>query len=574
MTRPVEPQHDWIERLLLAVATVSGLMALTLVARAADDEGPTLPVTATVKTAPINEPEPEPTMQPMVVQPDRPEPTLPGGRLPQYQLGYAQRQPVPAEHLADPRVFLQLTLPEQDLLIAATITIDGQPFRTAREQRVQDIVADLNSSPDSSVEEKLKDSDQPAPPSESEDGNRADVESSDGTLNEETTISVDGDPIDASNEARADEGDDSEDDESEEVIVNPPTEPAFSDPGSDTETARRYLVATGLDASVEQVDWLLTNRISGPSLLWLNGNFQRFRNNQRPLCHILDRNRDGVIADEEIAEAVASIEECDLNRDAVVTFDEIQQVAADPRFEAVNESGASGPLFRPIPPASIDETSDADVTVTVSFHTDDPSRSTISITHLGEGLSEADLTTSVSSESVAIVIDGRAVQFSARQRSNTDQVSVGAVLDGYPLLPEVDPNDDGRLTIRERRLLVDRLQEFDLNRDGQLTADEMQPPVRVAFALGPIVHGELAGVRRLNQSSVTPSVTPPEWFVRMDRNRDNDLTRSEFPGTDEQFAALDTDADALVSPTEAIESEQPRSNEKSVNPTTTETGDS
>ena len=51
---------------------------------------------------------------------------------------------------------------------------------------------------------------------------------------------------------------------------------------------------------------------------------------------------------------------------------------------------------------------------------------------------------------------------------------------------------------------------------------------------------------------MTPKTTGPEWFVRMDRNKDNDLTRVEFPGTDEQFQALDADHDELVSADEAL----------------------
>jgi hypothetical protein len=38
----------------------------------------------------------------------------------------------------------------------------------------------------------------------------------------------------------------------------------------------------------------------------------------------------------------------------------------------------------------------------------------------------------------------------------------------------------------------------------------------------------------------------------MDRNKDNDLTRGEFPGTDDQFAAIDADGDELISADEAL----------------------
>ena len=44
----------------------------------------------------------------------------------------------------------------------------------------------------------------------------------------------------------------------------------------------------------------------------------------------------------------------------------------------------------------------------------------------------------------------------------------------------------------------------------------------------------------------------------MDRNKDNDLTRGEFPGTDEQFAAIDADGDELISAEEALAVRQER----------------
>ena len=37
----------------------------------------------------------------------------------------------------------------------------------------------------------------------------------------------------------------------------------------------------------------------------------------------------------------------------------------------------------------------------------------------------------------------------------------------------------------------------------------------------------------------------------MDKNKDLDLSRSEFPGTEEQFQKLDLDSDQLVSSMEA-----------------------
>jgi Ca2+-binding EF-hand superfamily protein len=135
------------------------------------------------------------------------------------------------------------------------------------------------------------------------------------------------------------------------------------------------------------------------------------------------------------------------------------------------------------------------------------------------------------------------------------QVSLGAVVDGYPLLSGLDPNDDGRFTIRELRRLEERLRSFDRNADGQLTLSETRSPIRICVGLGPTVHRELASVRS-NRTTEPYSVAGPEWFIRMDRNGDNDLSRNEFPGTNEQFAALDIDHDDLISAAEATHSDK------------------
>jgi hypothetical protein len=42
----------------------------------------------------------------------------------------------------------------------------------------------------------------------------------------------------------------------------------------------------------------------------------------------------------------------------------------------------------------------------------------------------------------------------------------------------------------------------------------------------------------------------------MDRNRDGDVSRREFLGTDEEFRKIDTDGDGLISLQEAIAAEK------------------
>jgi Ca2+-binding EF-hand superfamily protein len=49
----------------------------------------------------------------------------------------------------------------------------------------------------------------------------------------------------------------------------------------------------------------------------------------------------------------------------------------------------------------------------------------------------------------------------------------------------------------------------------------------------------------------TQAARGPEWFRKMDRNGDGDVSPREFLGTDEQFRAIDADGDGLISVEEA-----------------------
>ncbi len=567
-------------------------------------------------------------------------PTLPGGKLPQYQLDHRRRDLADDAGQDDPTLRFVLVLPGQPLLVEAAVTIDGKPFRTAREIRIQQLLAQLKREPEPQPEPVTESQ---APPegtvkaevelsgstdaAEEETGDASAVEpsSDEVTSGDEEADSTDTaskeDSSDGGDEASDDEASDDEasddeasddeasDDEAsdddaasdepadEQPEVTPPSVPAYSLPANVLERLRRQVKVTGEPVSADELRWLLTNWIDGPNLLLLKNHFQRFRANQRPVFHILDRDRDGSVSSEELDRAAASFEECDLNRNDVVDYAELERSAEDPRRKIVRHSGAGQLIFllpdeqaaaatyerlaeacaaeADVPPAAptvprFDADGNGqfdaaelkalreatpDLTVAIAFDSNDPTKSQLTVEvppMTGKRpFPQVVVTGGPGQSSVTLFVDGQPVELSAVQGTVSDQISLGAVNDGYPLLAAIDPNDDGRFTIRERRTLTEQLKQFDRNGDGVLSNSEAQATIRVCFGLGAVVHRELAELRRVGRTPQTPVEPGPGWFVRMDRNKDNDLSRQEFPGTDEQFADLDTDGDLLVSADEA-----------------------
>jgi hypothetical protein len=77
----------------LRVQTLAIFIFLHLLARAALAENERLPLSAPAKILPSANAEASPVMQrpSMIAQPARPQPTTPGGKLPQYQLDHERR---------------------------------------------------------------------------------------------------------------------------------------------------------------------------------------------------------------------------------------------------------------------------------------------------------------------------------------------------------------------------------------------------------------------------------------------------------------------------------------------------
>lgn len=459
----------------------------------------------------------------------RTEPALPGQRYPQYQLHSSQHKW--ASQIEEGAVRFLIAAPSivaefgRPLLVQVTATIDGRPFDEVRREQAEAVAADA-----------------------------AKPRSAEAVPDEDIAVQADG----------------------EETMDRVPRYAVATQPA---EIARRYREATGETLEPDEATWLLSEWIDGPPLLLLNSYFQTFRVQQRPAFVVLDRDEDGVLSSAEIETAEATFERCDVNRDDVVDVLEVSNRAdalRDPSMRSsepgqllflvdemhglTKDAGVSFEAVR-----SFDRKADGviddedlaaireqtpDVEVLIAFDTQDVSKSRLTIV---KAPSESIDSVRVDEQYVGLTFDvgSTAINLTAAQSRGASQVSLGAVIDGFPLLPMLDPNDDGRLTIRERRQLVPRLQAFDSDGDGAISSNEAQSPVRICIGLGPVVHRELASLRTPIKPDTAPMESGPEWFARMDRNSDNDLSRKEFPGTDEQFGELDTDGDQLISIVEA-----------------------
>jgi Ca2+-binding EF-hand superfamily protein len=136
--------------------------------------------------------------------------------------------------------------------------------------------------------------------------------------------------------------------------------------------------------------------------------------------------------------------------------------------------------------------------------------------------------------------------------------SVSFADQGRGLFDLVDTNHDGRLGLREMRQMVKLIDQLDKDGDGMISRAEIGRGYEVTFRAGPVNAGALPAGVVLFKAGGGPQQPPPPapqagplWFRKMDRNRDGDVSRKEFLGTDEEFNRIDEDHDGLISLQEA-----------------------
>jgi Ca2+-binding EF-hand superfamily protein len=139
------------------------------------------------------------------------------------------------------------------------------------------------------------------------------------------------------------------------------------------------------------------------------------------------------------------------------------------------------------------------------------------------------------------------------------RIEVSVKQDGKTLFKLLDENKDRRLAGRELLEGFDILLEYDLNKDQRLTESELGTAYSLQIGLGQpaslrMNSTQAMGMAARSTDAILPGVSGlsgPEWFRRMDRNQDRDVSYREFLAPRSIFEQLDKDSNGLLSAAEA-----------------------
>jgi Ca2+-binding EF-hand superfamily protein len=199
------------------------------------------------------------------------------------------------------------------------------------------------------------------------------------------------------------------------------------------------------------------------------------------------------------------------------------------------------------------------------------SGSTVTLERLGDDLQAAGAKVQAEAGRVAIRAPACVLTFSTAppfdnvyQQANTAkdreltyrelQAQARVSASADPLFGWLDVDGDGRLTTRELMGSSARLGELDRDGDGTAEVGDLPQRFDVTLARRP----PTAAMRRPPPGMMaTPRLAPPGmlWAVAMDSNADGLISPREFLGTAEQFARLDANQDGFVDRDEAARAE-------------------
>ena len=114
----------------------------------------------------------------------------------------------------------------------------------------------------------------------------------------------------------------------------------------------------------------------------------------------------------------------------------------------------------------------------------------------------------------------------------------------------IDENGDGRLSVREVRSAWSRLIGLEPVETECVTRAALQPQGALRFGRTTEVF-TFTPTNTYTRPPVRQATKGPVWFRKFDRNGDGEVSRSEFPGTREQFDQIDANRDGYITIEEA-----------------------
>jgi Ca2+-binding EF-hand superfamily protein len=147
--------------------------------------------------------------------------------------------------------------------------------------------------------------------------------------------------------------------------------------------------------------------------------------------------------------------------------------------------------------------------------------------------------------------------FERQSAMTSSRITLTAADGGRELFEHFDADRDGRLSVRELRKAAALPAKLDRDGDGALSKTELPRRMRMGFSRGdqPFYGGQTivlaSGGGRAAPAPAGRAERGPQWFRKMDRNGDGDVSRKEFLGTPEQFKEIDADGDGLIDADEA-----------------------
>lgn len=437
---------------------------------------------------------------------------------------------VPEKVDADEASFRGLLLtPAGPLLVEATVTINGEPYRAVREQWIDAALSPAKrTADDESAGEERTDSE----PAESEQAELKQAKAA--------TIAP--------------------------QQSDPPPQRFVGQSPRDWLVEYVRLAESGVDRY--EARWLLAQRAGGPALMELQ-RFSKSRSAQAPLVHFLDSDGNSQLDAGELASAVERLDAADYNQDGSVDLRELAKAVsgksrfrpwnAQPLFAVVDDATDWGDLaYRwKVTQTSLLELAESSPQVSLRIRLGTAADlQGVELLQISSPAFATDVSNAVRSraEVIAAQLTWGELEFTAGQAAAVDdasQISVGATIEGAPLWSVADSNQDNRLSARERAALLSLLANLDADTDGTIVQAEIPSRIRWSLALGPAVHQILLKDTSRIPADPPETHTAPDWFVSMDVNHDGDLAAGEFLGTPEQFAKLDANGDNLISAAEA-----------------------